>query len=124
MELFSASLHLSTHQLPSWLVVAEPKLAIFLSIVYALVVLITNPDTGHSVDWFPFLYLSRVWYRLIQAVKILTVRFSENLGICLIQKDGTIKSDKMTGKMIHARLSSKTLGKFISHLALENYQIL
>ena len=39
---------------------------------------------------FPLLVQSWVRYRLMQAVKILTVRLGENLGIAVIKGEGTL----------------------------------
>ena len=54
-----------------------------------------------KIVWFHPHSLSRVWYRLVQVVKILTVRFSENLGIGVIQGQITPNCEKVTWIMIH-----------------------
>ena len=43
----------------------------------------------------------RVWYRLIQSVKIMTVRFGENLHIGVRRGEGTLDCEKMTRISIH-----------------------
>ena len=46
-------------------------------------------------------YFSRVWYRLIEAVKILTARFGENFDTCVIHEERTLDFVKMTRIVIH-----------------------
>ena len=76
-------------------------------------------------DCLPVLDLSRVWYRLIQAIKILTMRFGDNPCIGAIQGKHTLNCGKITRIIINGivRLkkdqnfsdSSITLVKIIFH---------
>ena len=58
-----------------------------------------------ALVWFPSLDLSRVWYRLIQAVKIWTMRFGENLRI----GEGTLNCEILTRIMINFGIAPITL---------------